>query len=202
MKTENWNGHEIRFVEKDGEWWAVAKDVATVLGYVHTPHMTRLLEKEEKDAVHLTDTIGRIQIMSIISEVGIYEAIFGSEKAEAKEFKRWVKQILKTLRQSSGLEGFQVFCLLDKEHQKEAMERLKKGLRNAEKVDYIKANTIANKAVSNKYGFKKMVKKEEMTPEMRVDRQELLDSVVELMSVKEKYQLNISVKEEIYRMAR
>jgi prophage antirepressor-like protein len=24
MRVENWNGHAIRFVEKDGEWWAVA----------------------------------------------------------------------------------------------------------------------------------------------------------------------------------
>jgi hypothetical protein len=22
MKVENWNGHGIRFVDKDGEWWA------------------------------------------------------------------------------------------------------------------------------------------------------------------------------------
>lgn len=27
MKTEIWNGHKIRFVQKEGEWWAVAKDV-------------------------------------------------------------------------------------------------------------------------------------------------------------------------------
>ena len=56
--------------------------------------------------------------------------------------------------------------------------------------------------MSNKYGFEKMIKKNEMTPEMLADRQELLDSVVELMGVKEKYHLNISVKEEVYRMSR
>lgn len=27
MKTEIWNGYPIRFVEKNGEWWAVLKDV-------------------------------------------------------------------------------------------------------------------------------------------------------------------------------
>ncbi len=26
MKTETWLGNEIRFVEKDGEWWAVATE--------------------------------------------------------------------------------------------------------------------------------------------------------------------------------
>jgi len=34
LKIEEWNGHEIRFVWHDGEWWAVAKDVAKALGYV------------------------------------------------------------------------------------------------------------------------------------------------------------------------
>lgn len=32
MKTEIWNGYPIRFVEKDGEWWAVAADVCATLG--------------------------------------------------------------------------------------------------------------------------------------------------------------------------
>lgn len=31
---------------------------------------------------------------------------------------------------------------------------------NATQIDYIKANTIANKAVSNMYGAKKMIKKQ------------------------------------------
>ncbi|HAR0370494.1 BRO family protein, partial [Enterococcus faecium] len=32
MKTEIWNGHIIRFVDINDEWWAVAKDVAEALG--------------------------------------------------------------------------------------------------------------------------------------------------------------------------
>ena len=40
IRTETWNGHEIRFVEKEpSEWWAVAKDVAKALGYKHAPTM-------------------------------------------------------------------------------------------------------------------------------------------------------------------
>lgn len=41
IKTENWNGHEIRFVFHNGEWWAVAKDVADILGYRMASDMTR-----------------------------------------------------------------------------------------------------------------------------------------------------------------
>lgn len=32
MKTEIWNGHSIRFVEKEsGDWWAVLSDVAKAI---------------------------------------------------------------------------------------------------------------------------------------------------------------------------
>lgn len=198
VRIEDWNGHKIRFVWKDGEWWAVAVDVARALGYSHTPHMTRRLDDDEKDAVRLTDTIGRKQRMNIISETGVYEAVFGSGLKEAKDFRRWVKQTLKQLRQSTGLEGFQVFRMLDKEHQKETMKRLCSGLHNPVRVDFIKANTIANKAVSNAYGFPKMIKKGEMTPDMLVKRQSILEDTVDLMTVKEKYGLGISVAQAIY----
>lgn len=200
MKTENWNGYNIRFVEKDGEWWAVAKDVAIALGYKHTPQMVRNLGQKDK-GVHKVDTLGGRQELSIISEFGIYDATFGSHKKEAKEFKRWVFSVIKTLRRATGLEGFQIFRMLDKEHQKETMSKLCKTLRKPVRVDFIKANIIANKAVSTKFGFAKMVKKAEMTPEMLIDRQELLESTVDLMGVKEKFQLNISVSDEVYKMA-
>lgn len=31
MRTENWCGHDIRFVEIDGEWWAILKDICDAL---------------------------------------------------------------------------------------------------------------------------------------------------------------------------
>ena len=92
--------------------------------------------------------------------------------------------------------------MLDKEHQREAMKRLQEGLsgkRSAVQVDYIKANTIANKAVSTRYGYPKMLKKGEMSPEMLVERQEVLDDTVRLMEINEKYGLGLSVSEQIYR---
>ncbi len=89
MKTEIWNGHQIRFVEKGGEWWAVAKDVAEALGYSHTPHMLRLIDPKDK-GTDFVDTNGGEQEMVIISEFGICEAFFNSRKPEAKEFKRWL----------------------------------------------------------------------------------------------------------------
>lgn len=139
------------------------------------------------------------QEMLILNEFGIYQCVFNSHKPEARDFKRWVYGMIKELRRATGLEGFQIFRMLDKEHQKEAMRNLQKSLKQPARVDFIKANTIANKAVSTKYGYSKMVKKADMSPSMLVDREAVLDDTVELMGVNDKYQLGISVSEQIYR---
>lgn len=198
MKIENWNGHEIRFVDINDEWWAVAKDVAEALGLKQVTRAIHSLPKDGVTTSKVIDSLGRTQDVNIINEKNIYRMAFKSRKKEAEAFQDWIFDIIKELRQSTGLEGFQVFRMLDKEHQKSAMQNLKKSLRKPVRVDFIKANVIANKAVSNKHGFPKMIKKAEMTPDMLVERQEILDSTVELMGIKDRYGLKLSVSEEIY----
>lgn len=198
MKIENWNGYNIRFVEKDGEWWAVLKDVCEALG-IKTKHAKARLKDEVVSTDHIKDEAGRLQEMLIVNEFGIYDTVFQSRKKEAKEFRYWVYEMLKTLREKSGLEGFEVFRMLDKDHQKEMMKSLSKGLRKPVRVDFIKANTITNKAISNKYGCERMIKKADMTAQMLIDRELILEDAVELMKVNDKYNLGLSVSNEIYR---
>ena len=198
MKTEIWNGHTIRFVNINDEWWAVAKDVTNALGLKQVTRAIHSLPKDGVTTSKVIDSLNRSQDVNIINEKNIYRMAFKSRKKEAEEFQDWIFDIIKELRQSTGLEGFQVFRMLDKEHQKAAMQNLKKSLRKPVKVDFIKANVIANKAVSNKNGFPKMVKKPEMTPDMLVERQEILDETVELMGTKDKFNLDFSVSEKIY----
>lgn len=137
-------------------------------------------------------------MVNIICEKDIYRLVFKSRKPEAEAFQDWVYEMLKTLRQQTGLEGFQIFRMLDKEHQKEAMKRLHDSLHKPVRVDFIKANTIANKAVSNKYGYPTMIKKSEMTPQMLEEREKILDDTVELMATNDKFHLGLSVSEKIY----
>ena len=196
MKIEYWNKHPVRFVEKDGEWWAVAVDVCLALGL---KQVTRALKSLKGVTKCNTLTAGGMQETNIISEKAIYKLAFKSRKKEAEEFQDWVVDIIKELREAAGYKGFEVFALLDKEHQKEAMRKLRDSLRKPVKVDFIKANTIANKAVSLKYGYPKMIKKADMNPAMLADRESLLDDTVELMSVNEKYGLGLSVSKEIYK---
>src|SRR5699024_8208187 len=192
LKVETWNGHEIRFVEKEpSEWWAVLADVTKALG-LRPKHVRERLDDEVVSTDHIKDRLGRPQEMLVVNEFGMYEVIFSSRKKEAKEFKRWVFGVIKELREQSGLEGFQVFRMLDKEHQRETMSKLSQSLRQPKRINFIKANTIANKAVSSRYGYDKMIKKDDMTPDMLLERQPILDDVVDLMSVSDKFDLGIS----------
>lgn len=197
MKIEQWLDYQIRFVEKNGEWWAVLKDVTDALE-LKTFDVRKRLEKDMV-STHTLITNGGVQQMLVVNEFGIYETIFSSRKPEAKEFKQWVFKVIKELRKESGLDGFQVFRLLDKEHQKEMMKNLSKSLKKPVRVDFIKANIITNKAVSNKHGYTKMIHKSDMTPQMLIERQEILEDTVDLMSVNDRFELGLSISSTLYK---
>ena len=165
--------------------------------------MLRMIDKEDVTTHNVKVTSNskyarKSQKASIISEYGIYESIWNSRRDEAIEFKKWVKQVIKELRQSTGLKGYEAFRMLDKEKQKEAMDNLKNGIKAISKKDYYKAQSISNKAVSNMFGFPKMVQKGDMTQEMLELRQQVLSDTVEFMVFVDKYNLPLSVKKHIY----
>lgn len=203
IKIENWNGYNIRFVEHNSEWWAVAKDIADALNFRDANAATRKMPDKYKGTYKVRITSDKTkapetQEMITLNEKGIYRLIMRSNKPEAETFQDWIYEVIKQLRQSAGLEGFEIFRMLDKEHQKDAMSKLKSAFVKPVRVDFIKANTIANKAVSNMYGYPKMIKKNEMEPDMLVKRQNILDETVNLMSVNEIFNLGISVSDKVY----
>jgi prophage antirepressor-like protein len=197
MKAENWNGHAIRFVERGGEWWAVAKDVAEALGYANTKESVNEHCKGVAKCYLLTP--GGKQRVSIISEKDIYRLIFRSRLPEAEAFQDWIFDIVKELRKSLGLSEYEAFRLMDKEQQKAAMRQLNESLREPVKVDYIKANTIADKAVAAMHGFPRLVKKAAMDEGMLRDRRAVLADTVDLMALNERFGLGLSVSEQVYR---
>lgn len=197
MIKEIFDDKEIRFIEKEGEYWAVAVDVAKALGYRDTYNMVRWIDDDDKDT-HKVSTLGGLQKVVILSETGIYESIWNSRRDEAQEFKKWVKRVIKELRQATGLKGYEAFRMLDKQKQKEAMAIIQRAHKSDKPINYIKPNTIANKAVSTAFGYKKMLSKDEMTPEMLEVRQVILDDVVKLTEAKQQFNLDIKVSKSIY----
>ncbi|MBA2914452.1 Bro-N domain-containing protein [Limosilactobacillus frumenti] len=214
LRVENWNGNLIRFIGSDNDWKAIGFDVAKALGYKRPNDALKLhVENKDKRLINLGSLLNQAEtsktgstvkqrrtskggspVMLVISEFGIYDLVFSSKMKQAKEFKRWVYQVIQQLRKQAGLQGYEAFRMLDKRIQKQAMQRLDAD----NEVDYIKANSIANKAISNKYGLPKMVGKKAMTPEMKRDRPTVLNDVVDLMNAKRRFGLDISVSETIY----
>ena len=203
MIKQIFNGTEIRFIEKDGEHWAIASDIATVLDFRDSFNATKNLPNHVRGTLKGSTTSDKkkarkYQDYTVINEKGIYRLIMRSNKKEAEDFQDWICDVLVELRQATGLKDYEAFRMTDKQIQKDAMSKLKEANTTAKRVDHIKANTISDKATSTLYGFKKMIKKGAMTPEMLATRQTILTDVVDLMAAKNRFGLDIKVSETIY----
>lgn len=90
----------VRSVSVNGEPWLVGKDVAEALGYSNPRDaLSKHVDDEDKDAVAIRDTIGRMQNMPIINESGLYSLVLSSKLPTAKKFKHWVtSEVLPSIR--------------------------------------------------------------------------------------------------------
>ena len=103
LRTWNFEDHEVRTVEINGEPWFVGKDVATVLGYQNgSRDINRHVDEEDK----LTERIvlsGQNREVIIINESGLYSLILSSKLPNAKAFKRWVtSEVLPSIRKTGS----------------------------------------------------------------------------------------------------
>lgn len=88
--------------DENGEPMFVAKDVCAVLE-LKNPRSTLALLDEDEKGVHIVDTPGGEQQMTIVTEPGFYKLVMRSRKPEAKAFKRWVThEVLPALRRDGG----------------------------------------------------------------------------------------------------
>lgn len=92
----------VRVVTDDrGEPWFIAKEIAGAMGYSDAEAMTRRLDDDEKQNLQIVGFGPRG--VTIINESGLYSAILGSAKEEAKRFKRWVtSEVLPTIRKTGS----------------------------------------------------------------------------------------------------
>nr|DAO60182.1 MAG TPA: repressor domain protein [Caudoviricetes sp.] len=94
----------VRVIERDGEPWFVAADVARVLDIQNIRQNLNELDDDEKDVCN-TYTPGGQQEMRVINESGLYNLIFRSRKPEAKRFRKWVTaEVLPSIRKTGRYE--------------------------------------------------------------------------------------------------
>ena len=120
MKIENWCGYNIRFIEQDGEWWAILKDICDALK-LKTWHVSERLDPDMLIKVKVCDLgsnevrsrARKTQTMLAVNEIGIYEALYASKRLEARKFRRWSAEVMKKLRTNVGLEGYEVMKMTE-----------------------------------------------------------------------------------------
>lgn len=108
-KAENalqtWTNDELGTIHTviiENEPVFLAKDVAAILGYKKTNDMTKRLDDDEKGAT-ICRTLGGNQKLAVITESGLYHAIFMSRLDAAKNFRRWVtEEVLPQIRRTGS----------------------------------------------------------------------------------------------------
>ena len=101
--SKAFEGHNIRIVtDEQGEPWFVAKDVAVALGYRDAANMTRNLRVNQKGTLPVS-TPSSTQMMTVITETGLYLAVLKSRIESAERFQDWVTdEVLPSIRKHGG----------------------------------------------------------------------------------------------------
>lgn len=100
IQVFDFEDNAVRVIEKDGEPWFVAADVARVLEYRDAEVACRALDDDEKGTL-IVCTPGGAQEMRGINESGLYHLVLVSRKPEAKKFRKWVTaEVLPSIRKT------------------------------------------------------------------------------------------------------
>ena len=101
MTILNYDGNNVRMIEKDGEPWWVLKDVCAVLDISHITDTAKRLDEDEVGQTEVIDRLGRNQATTIVNESGLYAVILRSDKPQAKPFRKWVtSEVLPSIRRT------------------------------------------------------------------------------------------------------
>lgn len=107
VQSFNFNQNQIQVINKDGEAWFVASEIAAMFGYRDSHNLTRILDDDEADTHNMSirseNGIKQSRTVTIINESGFYHAAFKSRKPEVKPFRKWVtSEVLPTIRKTGG----------------------------------------------------------------------------------------------------
>lgn len=136
IRIENWCGYDIRFVEHEGNWYAVLKDICDALKLrtcdvklrIECDHLIKtavecVRERPELYKNYDPDENGLVKSlcdfdMLCVDEAGIYQALSRSTRLEARKFIDWISHSLVDLRKAVGLEAYEALRLTDADVQK------------------------------------------------------------------------------------
>ncbi len=95
-------GHEFKIYGTYEEPLFLAKDVAIWINHSNARMMIQSVDEDEKKCVNNPYALQGQSEQWFLTEDGLYEVLMQSRKPIAKEFKKEVKKILKTIRKTGG----------------------------------------------------------------------------------------------------
>lgn len=100
----NFNSYEVRILtDETGEPWFVASDVCKILELKNTSKAVSSIKDNQKNDITLSDTVGKKQSYTIISEPGLYKLVMKSRKKEAEIFQDWItEKVLPEIRKTGS----------------------------------------------------------------------------------------------------
>lgn len=103
VQTFQYQLHNVRIIQRDGQPWFVRADVKRVLGMDNRKDPNLLESERGVTEIH---TPGGPQHMVIISESGLYKLIMRSNKPEAEPFQTWVtSEVLPSIRTTGSYQA-------------------------------------------------------------------------------------------------
>jgi prophage antirepressor-like protein len=130
-----------------------SKEIGQVLGIKDLISTLKSFEEDYKDTILLIDSLGRYRKNTMLTEQGLYKLLFISRVPIAKQFQKWVCNVIKEIRlhgkfemhnRIEKIENEKIQMEHEKRHWEEEVNRLTLELAKRPKLDKIELNRIRN----------------------------------------------------------
>lgn len=135
VKRVQFDGVEFTVVNWNGEWCYVDFEVCDYLEYKNMSDAlatkikdengkVKVGRKEWNEFIEKLNSESRVSFevkqrgLYLITEDGMYDLMYNSEKENAKEFRKWIKSTLKSIRQDYGLNAWEIINMMSVEDSK------------------------------------------------------------------------------------
>lgn len=99
----DFEGTEVRVIDRDGEPWWLHAEVCAVLEIANTGNASARLDEDEKATIQIADSGNLNADRTIINESGLWSLVLTSRKPAAKRFKKWItSEVIPSIRKTGG----------------------------------------------------------------------------------------------------
>ena len=154
LKDNVSNENKIKITKSQWKEFINTNNISEILFKDKTLNIPDIFNPEDK-TLNNQKLFSPDRAFYIIKELGMYELIMRSQKPKAKDFQKFVYNMIKQLREDTGLEAYQALLMLDIEESKKAIKSYENICdRLNKKPEPYKMWQSINKFIAEYYGIK------------------------------------------------